>query len=68
MINNRPIDQFIQNWYNSVFDLSKCFNFRIFKQNPGFKNYLTVCLQIKEFLSISLDVKITNRQLKKADL
>ena len=41
MVKNRLIDQFKQNWYNSVFELSKCLNFRIFKHIHGFEKYLT---------------------------
>ena len=40
MVKNHLIDQFKQNWYNSEFDLLKCLNFRTFKQNHGFENYL----------------------------
>ena len=42
MVKNRLIDQFKQNWYNSIFELSKCLNYRIFKTNHNFENYLSV--------------------------
>ena len=42
MVKSRLIDQFKQNWYNSVFDLSKCLNYRIFKRNHCFENYLSM--------------------------
>ena len=38
----RLIDQFKQTWYKSIFELSKCLNFRIFKQDHGFAKYLTL--------------------------
>ena len=38
MVKSRLIDQFKQNWYNSVFEISKCLNYRIFKQNHDLKN------------------------------
>lgn len=41
LVKNRLIDQFKQNWFNSVFTVSKCLNFRIFKQNHNFETYLT---------------------------
>lgn len=41
MVKSRLIDQFRQNWYNSVFKISKCLNYRIFKQNHEFEKYLT---------------------------
>ena len=41
MVKSRLIDHFKQNWYNSVFEISKCLNYRIFKQNHEFEKYLT---------------------------
>ena len=42
MVKCRLIDQFKQNWYNSVFEMSKCLNYRTFKRNHCFENYLSI--------------------------
>ena len=39
MVKSRLIDHFKQNWYNSVFEISECLNYRIFKQNQEFEKY-----------------------------
>ena len=49
------------NWYNYIFELSKYLNFRIFKHNHGFENYLTL---LPTFLRISFSkFRCTNHKL-----
>ena len=38
----RTKDKFRQNWASEVFDSSKCFNYRMFKTNFEYENYLTI--------------------------
>ena len=41
MVKARLMDQFKQNWYSSIYDMSKTINYRIFKVTHSFENYLT---------------------------
>ena len=35
-------DKFIQNWHNNVMNSAKCLNYRIYKSNFGFEQYLSM--------------------------
>ena len=38
----RLFDQFVQNWHSSMFESSKAINYRIFKENFEFEEYLNI--------------------------
>ena len=40
LVKTRLMDQFKQNWYSNIFDMSKTLNYRIFKVAHGFEDYL----------------------------
>ena len=54
-------DQFIQKWYESVYDCSKCINYRIFKQEFGLEKYLYM-LPDKYWVSL-VKLRLSNSKL-----
>ena len=48
----RSKDQFRQNWASELFDTSKCLNYRMFKINFKYENYLSI-LEYKQRIVIT---------------
>ena len=63
----RTKDQFRQNWASEVFDSSKCLNYRMFKTNFKYENYLSI-LEDSQRIVFTKCEPILTRYLNQAGL